>query len=137
MVRRRVAAGAAVVLLIVIVLVINGCLKTQKQQSLKDYNHQVSALGSESISQVSQPLFTALSVAGGKSAIDVEVQVNQLRIEAQNLASKAKSLSVPGEMTEAQRNLLITLELPRRRDHEDRRAAAHGARRPGQAGQQP
>jgi hypothetical protein len=110
MVRRRFAAGAAVVLLIVIVLVINGCLKSQKQQSLKDYAHQVSALGSESISHVSQPLFTALSSAASKSALDVEVQVDQLRIQAQNQASKAKSLSVPGEMTEAQRNLLNALE---------------------------
>ena len=84
MVRRRFAAGAAVVLLIVIVLVINGCLKSQKQQGLKDYAHQVSALGSESISQVSQPLFAALSGAGAKSALDVEVQVDQLRIQAQN-----------------------------------------------------
>ena len=41
MVRRRLAAGVAVVLVIVIVLVINGCLKSQKQQSLKDYNHNV------------------------------------------------------------------------------------------------
>jgi hypothetical protein len=110
MVRRRFAAGAAVVLLIVIVLVINGCLKSQKQQGLKDYAHQVSALGSESISQVSQPLFAALSVAGGKTALDVEVQVDQLRLQAQNQASKAKSLSVPGEMTEAQRNFLNTLD---------------------------
>ncbi len=110
MVRRRFAAGAAVVLLIVIVLVVNGCLKSQKQQSLKDYAHQVSALGSESISQVSQPLFAALSGAGAKSALDVEVQVDQLRIQAQNQASKAKSMSVPGEMTEAQRNFLNTLE---------------------------
>jgi hypothetical protein len=110
MVRRRFAAGAAVVLLIVIVLVINGCLKSQKQQSLKDYAHQVSALGSESISQVSQPLFTALSGAGAKSALDVEVQVDQLRIQAQNQASKAKGMSVPGEMTEAQRNFLNALE---------------------------
>jgi hypothetical protein len=109
MVRRRIAAGVAVVLLIVIVLVINGCLKSQKQQSLKDYAHKVSALGSESENQVAKPLFSALSGASGKSALDVEVQVDQLRILAQNIASKAKELSVPGEMTGAQRDLLLAL----------------------------
>ena len=42
MVRRRIAAGVGVVLLIVIVLVINSCVKGQKTQALKDYNHEVS-----------------------------------------------------------------------------------------------
>ena len=111
MVRRRVAAGVAVVLLIIIVLVINGCLKSQKQQSLKDYNHNVSQIAEESASQVSEPLFTALSGASGKSALDVEVQIDQLRIAAQKLASRAAGLSVPGEMTGAQRDLLLAYHL--------------------------
>jgi hypothetical protein len=109
MVRRRIAAGAAVVALIVIVLVINSCVKSQKQQSLKEYNHEVSRIAEESSSQVAQPLFTQLAGAAGKSALDVQVQINQLRITAQSIASRAKSLSVPGEMVEAQRNLLLAL----------------------------
>jgi hypothetical protein len=111
MVRRRVAAGAAVVLLIIIVLIINGCLKSQKQQSLKDYNHAVGEIARESDSQVSKPFFTALSGAAGKNAIDVQVQVNNLRAEAQKLVSRAKGLSVPGEMSGAQQNLLLTMNL--------------------------
>ncbi len=109
MIRRRVAAGAAVVVLIIIVLIVNGCLKSQKQQSLKDYNHAVSEIARESDTQVSKPFFTALSGAAGKSAIDVQVQVNQLRVEAEKLASRAKGLSVPGEMSGAQQNLLLTM----------------------------
>ncbi len=109
MVRRRVAAGVAVVLLIIIVLIINGCLKSQKQQSLKDYNHAVSEIARESDSQVSKPFFTALSGAAGKSAIDVQVQVNELRETAEKLAVRAKGLSVPGEMSGAQQNLLLTM----------------------------
>jgi hypothetical protein len=111
MVRRRVAAGVAVVLLIVIVLVINGCLKSQAQQSLKDYNLKVGQLGQESEAQVGRPLFTALAGAGGKSALDVEVQVDQLRIQAQKIAATAKGLKVPGEMVPAQRDLLLALDL--------------------------
>jgi len=111
MVRRRVAAGVAVVLLILIVLLINGCLKSQKQQSLKDYNRHVSELAQESDAKVSRPLFTALSGAGGKSALDVEVQIDQLRLAAQNIASKAQHLSVPGDMTGAQRALLMAMNL--------------------------
>jgi hypothetical protein len=111
MVRRRFAAGGAVVLLILIVLLINGCLKSQKQQSLKDYNHHVGEIAQEFDSQVATPLFTALAGAAGKSALDVEVQINQLRMEAEKLAGRAKELSVPGEMTSAQRNLLLALDL--------------------------
>jgi hypothetical protein len=111
MVRRRVAAGVAVLLLIVIVLVINGCLKSQQKQSLKDYNHAVSLLAQESDTQVSRPLFTALAGASGKSALNVEVQIDQLRIQAQNIAARAKGLSVPGDMATAQRALLMALDL--------------------------
>lgn len=110
MVRRRIAAGVAVVLLIVIVLVINGCLKSQKEQSLKDYNRAVTVLAQESESQVAAPLFTALAGAGAKSALDVEVQIDQLRIQAQKIAEHAKGLSVPGDMTSAQREVLLALD---------------------------
>jgi hypothetical protein len=109
MVRRRAAAGVAVVLLIVIVLVINGCLKSQNVESLKEYNHQVSTLAQESNTQVSQPLFAALTDAAGKSALDVEVQIDQLHIQAQRLAERAERLSVPGAMASAQRDLLLAL----------------------------
>lgn len=109
MMRRRIVFGGAIVLLIVIVLVINGCLKSEKQQSLKEYNHQVGELARESDSQVSTPLFTTLAGASGKSALDVEVQVNQLRMEAEKQAQHAKELKVPSEMTGAQRALLMAM----------------------------
>jgi hypothetical protein len=109
MIRRRVAAGIAVVLLIVIVLVVNGCLKSERLQGLKDYNRSVSTIASESDEQVSRPLFSTLTNAAGKPALNVEVQVDQLRIQAQTLANHAKGLSVPGEMTAAQRDFSLTM----------------------------
>jgi hypothetical protein len=110
MVRRLVAAGAGVVLLIVIALLVNSCKQSQKEQSLKDYNRQVSQLAGESEAQVSHPLFSTLAGAGSKPALDVEVQVDQLRIKAQTIATHAKELSVPGEMVGAQRDLLLALD---------------------------
>jgi hypothetical protein len=111
MVRRRIAAGVGVVLVIVIVLFISSCLKSQARQSLKDYNHSVSQLAQETDEQVSHPLFAALAAASGKPALDVEEQVDQLRIQMQTIANHAKSLSVPGEMAGAQRVLLLALDL--------------------------
>jgi hypothetical protein len=111
MVRRRIAAGVGVVLLIVIVLLVNGCLKRGKQQALESYNQNVNQIGQASESQTARPLFTTLSDAAGKSALDVEVQVDQLRRQAQELSERAKKLSVPNQMTSAQRNLLSALNL--------------------------
>ena len=111
MVRRRVAAGAGVVLLIVIVLVVNGCLKSEQQQALRNYNHEVSQLALESDEQVTHPLFTTLTNASSKLAGIVSEQVNQQRLQAQNLANRAKSLSAPGEMSAAQRYLLLAFDL--------------------------
>jgi hypothetical protein len=111
MVRRRIAAGVGVVLLILIVLLVNGCLKRGKQQALESYNHDVNQIAQTSESQVARPLFTTLSDASSKSALDVEVQVDQLRRQAQELAEHAKGLSVPSEMTAAQRNLLAALDM--------------------------
>ena len=110
MVRRRVAAAVGVVLLIVVVLVVNGCLKSQKKQALESYNRDVSRIAQESTQQVSQPLFSALADANSKSALDVEVQLDQLHIQAQNQAADAKGLSVPGSMSGAQRDLLLALD---------------------------
>jgi len=111
MVRRRVAAGAGVVLLIVIVLIVNGCLKSQKTDALKNYNRNVGRIVGESDQQVSRPLFSTLSGASAKPTGDVETQINQLRLEAQTQASHAKGLSVPGELGAAQRDLLLALDL--------------------------
>ncbi len=111
MVRRRVAAGIAVVLLILIILLINGCLKGEKTQALKDYNHEVSTVAQEFDEHVSHPLFEGLTDAAGKSALNVEVQVGQLRVQAQQLATRVKGLKTPGEMAAAQRNLLLAFDL--------------------------
>lgn len=110
MVRRRIAAAVGVVLLIIIVLVVNGCLKSKQKQSLETYNRNVSRIAQESEQQVSKPFFAALADANSKSALDVEVQLNQLHIQAQDEASSASALSVPGAMSSAQRNLLSALD---------------------------
>jgi hypothetical protein len=111
LVRRRIAAGAGVVLLIVIVLVLNSCLKSRKQSALKDYNQSATRIVGESEHAVGRPLFAALAGASGSTPLQVGVQIDGLRQQAEAQAQRAKSLSVPGEMTGAQRNLLLLLDL--------------------------
>ena len=111
MVRRRWAAGIGLALLVLIIVIVAGCLSSDKQQKLKDYNHTVGELARESDSQITRPLFGALTDASSKSALNVEVQIDQLRMQAQKIADRAKALSVPSEVTNAQRNLLLVLDL--------------------------
>lgn len=111
LVRRRIAAGVGVVLLIVIALVIDGALKSGRESALREYNRDAGEVVGESDGRVSRPLFETLAGASGKSPLDVENDVNGLRATAQQQAAHAKSLSVPGEMREAQRNLLLVLDL--------------------------
>jgi len=71
----------------------------------------VSRIVEEADQKVSKPLFAELAGASGKSALDVETEIDQLHLEAQQLASQAKGLSVPSEMGSAQRNLTLALNL--------------------------
>jgi hypothetical protein len=111
MVRRRIAVGVGVVLLILIVVLIGSCVKSKNTDALKSYNHEVSTLAQEFDEHVSRPLFAALTAAGTKSALNVEVQVNQLRLQAQDLTSRANKLSAPGAMSGAQQNLELVFNL--------------------------
>ena len=111
MMRRRILFGVGIVVLIIIVLVVNGCLKSEAQQALRNYNHEVSLVAQESDQQVTAPLFTALTGASSKSALTVEEQVDQLRIQAQDLAERVKGFSAPGAMSSAQRYLAQVFDL--------------------------
>ena len=111
MVRRRVAAGIAVVIIVLIVIGIDACLKSEKHEELKNYNNAVSELAESFATNVSKPLFTTLTGAGGKSALTVESQIDVLRTQAQSIATKAKGLSTPGDMAGAQRALQLAYDL--------------------------
>lgn len=110
-VRRRIAAGVGVVLVIAIVLIISAIVKSQQSDALKNYGHDVNQIVEESDQKVATPFFTALSGAGTKSALDVAQQLDELHVEAEHLAARAKSLNVPSAMEGAQRYLLLALDL--------------------------
>jgi hypothetical protein len=111
LVRRRIAAGAGVVLLIVIVLIVNGCLKSRKESALKNYNQHATQIVGQSDAEVGRPMFAALAGASGSTPEQVEQHINEYGQLAESQAQQAKGFSVPSEMTAAQRNLLLLLDL--------------------------
>jgi len=86
-------------------------VKSAHTEALKNYNRDVSRIATESDEQVSAPLFSTLTDAAAKSAVSVQVQVNQLLLQAQNLATSAKNLNAPGAMASAQRDLTLVMNL--------------------------
>jgi hypothetical protein len=110
-VRRSVALGAGLVIVIVLGFGIKGCLDSQHKDALTSYARNVNALVSEADTQVSQRFFALISGAQGKDPLNVEVQINQYRDMAVQEAHQAHGYNVPSEMTGAQGDLLLTLNL--------------------------
>jgi hypothetical protein len=113
LVRRGVAAGALLLVAILLVVGIRGCLNSQKQSGLKEYNQHVGELVKESDEQVGKPFFQLLSSGRPGDPVDLQAQVNQLRVTADSQVDRARRLDVPGEMQQAQLALLYTLEFRR------------------------
>lgn len=109
LVRRAVAAGVGLLVLVLLVVGVRGCLSSRKEQALKDYNRNVATLVQEANDNTSD-FFTTLA-SGGSSASDLQTQINQLRVRAEDDTKKAVQLDVPGEMKPAQRNFVLSLSL--------------------------
>jgi hypothetical protein len=108
--RQAIALGGLIVLLILIVLGVNGCLNSRKDNALKDYNRNVTAVINDSDGSVGKPFFQLMS-QGQRNSQDLQVQVNELRLAADEDVRRAKAFDVPGDMAAAQRNLELVLNL--------------------------
>lgn len=108
---RQIAALAlGILLLIVIVLGVNGCINSRGDRKLKDYNRDVTAIAGDSDSQVSKPFFQLLT-SGSSAGEDLGLQINQIRLAAEEDAKRARELSPPDAMKGAQQGLLLAMNL--------------------------
>ena len=110
--RRIVAAVIAVLVLLLLVIGLRSCLNSAAENALKDYNDDVASVVSRSDREVGQPFFDLIS-QGGQSPVELESQINQLRVVADQQLDSAEGFDVPDELTAAHRNLLLTLDLRR------------------------
>jgi hypothetical protein len=109
-VRQAVGLGVALLLIIVVVLGVKGCVSSQQENALKNYNRDVTSVISSSDRDVGQAFFRLLG-NGSQQGQDLQVQVNQLRLAADEDARRARKFDVPGDMKAAQDKLLLTLDL--------------------------
>jgi hypothetical protein len=111
-IRQGVALGVGLLVIILLVVGVKGCLSSAKKRHLRDYNREVASVIQRSDSQVSKPLFEALSgssAAAGDTA-NLSTTVNQLKIEAEDQVKEAKKFDAPDDMKPAQSSLLLVLE---------------------------
>jgi hypothetical protein len=111
MVRRAVALGVGALVLILLVVGVKGCLDSRTTNALKDYTRNVATVIGDSNDQVSKRLFTLLAGGTTGSAQDLEQNVNQVRVTADEDVKRAESFDVPDDMKDAQLHLLDVLTL--------------------------
>ncbi len=110
LIRRAVAFVAVVAILLLLVFVLRSCQSTRKENALKDYNAEVSSIGSESQRQVGTEFFRLLGQGGAESPQDLQTAISGFEVTADQQLDQAKALDVPDEMQSAQQSLLIALE---------------------------
>jgi hypothetical protein len=110
-VRRTVAAVALLVLLILVVLGVQSCASSQRVSALKDYNNSVASVA-QSSNQTGSRFFSTLAGAQSSgNAAGLQNQIDTTRIEAENQLHRAQGFSVPGEVKDAQQDLLLALRM--------------------------
>jgi hypothetical protein len=109
LVRQGVAILALVVLVVLVGVGVQSCRSNQQENALKDYNRDVTSVITSSDRDVGRAFFQLLG-SGSDRAQDLQVQVNQLRLAADEDARHARGFDVPGPMEGAQAHLLLTLD---------------------------
>jgi hypothetical protein len=114
LIRRLVAGGIGLLVIILLFVAVKGCLDSQAESALKDYNREVGSLTTQSDNEVGDKLFDLLSNAGEQGGgQDLQVQVNGLRGDQDRLLDEVEALDVPDEMSKAQQELVTVMELRR------------------------
>ena len=108
--RQAVAAVGIVVILLLLVFVVRSCQSTAKENALKDYNREVSTIGSDSSKQIGAEFFSLLGEGGSDSPADLQSAISSFKVQADQQLSQAEGLDVPDEMRSAHESLLIALE---------------------------
>jgi hypothetical protein len=105
--RQFVLFGGLGLIAILLIFTVKSCAGTRAKNALKDYNRNVTSIVQSSDSTVSKQLFDVLGGTGTQK--DVQVAVQQVRLEAQQDADRARKLSAPGDVAEAQHDFEMVM----------------------------
>ena len=110
MVRRVVLAVVVVVAIILIAVLVNSCEVSARNSALKDYNNNVASINAQSVN-TGKNFFTLLSSSSTGSPTTLQNNLAQSLSQANTELSKAKGLSTPDEVKDAQTKFVLALQL--------------------------
>ncbi|MFY9488207.1 MAG: CARDB domain-containing protein [Solirubrobacterales bacterium] len=110
--RRAIAAGGVILFLILIVFLAKGCASAAKERGIKDFVNQSNSIITQS-NQSSRDFFNLVRSPGESGATEIETSINEQRSLSSELVRQAGNVDAPGEMDEAKRYLIETLEFRR------------------------
>lgn len=112
-IRQGLAVGALLVVLILIVLGVHSCSVSATNTALRSYSDSVNSLISSS-NQTGQQFFSLLSGASGSSnTTTLQSRVEATRIDAAHQLQRAENLNPPGQLAQAQQNLVQAMRMRR------------------------
>jgi hypothetical protein len=112
MVRRTIAIVGGVIVLILLVLLVRSCFDARKENAIKNYANDSAELLKASKVE-GDGLFRLLEGQGSADQATIINQLNGYRSESALLVDRANRLDVPGDLKDAQNELLSVLELRR------------------------
>jgi hypothetical protein len=111
MMRRTIAGVGVVIVLILLIFGVRGCLNARQEQAIEDYSNDSAELLRESKEEGDQ-LFALLQGEGGADqATSILNTLNGFRSTSATRVDRARDLDVPGDLDDAQSELLEILEL--------------------------
>ena len=110
--RRAIAVVVIVIVIVLVALGVHSCQVSARNSSLKDYNTSVYSLIGDSNGTGAQ-LFYELQHSGSTSASSLQQEILRTGTSAQDQLNRAQSLSVPGQMSNAQSHLVFALTMRR------------------------
>jgi hypothetical protein len=112
MLRRLIAVGIGLLIVVLLVLGVRGCLNARKTRSFENYVADLTALTADSNS-LSKTFFGRLEDPGSLTPLQFEAEVKADRGAAEGLFDRARSLSAPDQLTDAQNLVVLTFQLRR------------------------
>lgn len=110
MARRLGAVAAGVLILVLLVLAIRGCLNARKERAFENYARDLSTLVQQS-QQISEGFFARFSDPQNSSELRFETDIRADRSAADGVTSRAESLDPPGELSNAQDDVVEAFQL--------------------------
>lgn len=112
MLRRLAAVGAGILVLILLVIAVRGCLGARKERAFENYARDMGTV-TQQFDQLSASFFGRFNDPKNATELDFETEIRADRSTAEGLVNQAEGLGPPGDLDDAQQQIVQAFELRR------------------------